>query len=164
MANNHQENPPAADLPGWLRVTKELVTILVAVLAIVAFGVVIAVLFARLDLSDREWTRATYLLNGVEAVAFAAAGFLFGREVNRQRAEKAEEAVDKANSDAQAANKNATEAQQAKTEAETKIRALQSAINAKVTAGAALESEAAGRGAGGSLAELKQFADELLGS
>jgi hypothetical protein len=34
-----------------------------------------------------------YLLNGVEAVAFAGAGWLFGKEVHRGEAERAEEQV-----------------------------------------------------------------------
>jgi len=41
-------------------------------------------------ITDAQWNRYVYLVNGVEAIVFAAAGFLFGREVNRQRAENAE--------------------------------------------------------------------------
>jgi hypothetical protein len=40
--------------------------------------------------AELEWARLQYLFNGVEALAFAAAGFFFGREVNRGRAEAAE--------------------------------------------------------------------------
>jgi|GEM_PF-3428187 len=36
------------------------------------------------------WDRYLYLFSSVEALAFAAAGFFFGREVNRGRAEAAE--------------------------------------------------------------------------
>jgi hypothetical protein len=40
---------------------------------------------------ELEWNRSAYLFAGVEAIAYAAAGFLFGREVHRQRAEQAEQ-------------------------------------------------------------------------
>jgi hypothetical protein len=39
---------------------------------------------------DAVWMRMLYLFTGVESIAFAAAGFVFGREVNRGRAEAAE--------------------------------------------------------------------------
>jgi len=53
---------------------------------------------------ELEWTRAVYLFGAVEALAFAAAGYIWGREVNRQRAEKAEARADKTQGEAQAAN------------------------------------------------------------
>jgi len=40
--------------------------------------------------SELDWARYTYLFTGVEALAFGAAGFFFGREVNRGRAQEAE--------------------------------------------------------------------------
>lgn len=39
---------------------------------------------------EPQWSRLVYLFGSVEALAFAAAGFFFGREVNRARAEAAE--------------------------------------------------------------------------
>jgi hypothetical protein len=40
--------------------------------------------------SEQEWSRAVYVFSGVQAVAFAATGFFFGREVHRGRADTAE--------------------------------------------------------------------------
>ncbi len=59
-------------------------------LILVAFAVLVIGMFQKLTAAENEWTRAIYLYTGVEAIVFAAAGFLFGREVNRQRAESAE--------------------------------------------------------------------------
>lgn len=63
----------------------------------VGIGLLIGYAVFVLALADRvntpkeiEWARLQYLFNGVEALAFAAAGFFFGREVNRGRAEAAE--------------------------------------------------------------------------
>lgn len=79
---------PAGILSGPLR---DLVSVAVACVALTGFGVFVLALLFMLDLKEVNWTRALYLLNGVEAIAFAAAGYLFGREVNRGRAQNAEE-------------------------------------------------------------------------
>jgi hypothetical protein len=83
---------------------------------IVGFGALIVYvaglvfMASMLTAEDLEWARATYLLNGLEALAFAGAGFFFGREVNRQRAEKAEEASDAADAKADQATSEAADA------------------------------------------------------
>ncbi len=41
--------------------------------------------------SDVKWARIAWVFGSVQAVAFAAAGLLFGTTVNRQRAERAEQ-------------------------------------------------------------------------
>lgn len=80
-------------------------------LAFVAALVFLFVLAPRVP--EVLWERYIYLYGAVEAIAFAAAGFLFGREVNRQRAEKAEatahdktEEASRAREGAAAANAN----------------------------------------------------------
>jgi hypothetical protein len=58
---------------------------------------------------ERHWTRATYLFGSVEAIAFAAAGFLFGREVHRQQAAKAEQRAAEAERNTKEASSRAAE-------------------------------------------------------
>jgi len=136
---------------------------LVAVIALVGFAWFIVYLMGRTtSASELEWTRAVYLLSGVEAIAFAAAGFLFGKEVNRQRAENAERRATET-------ARGEVEAREKATEAETKGRSLASAIRAKVEGLAQKRSdlEAFGTGAGGASAradydELKRLAEELF--
>jgi len=96
----------------------------VASVVIVFFLWLIKDMFGLLMLEDVYWARATYIFSGVEAIAFAAAGFLFGREVNRKRAEKAESKADAEAKEAKDAVKHATEAN-------AKGRALVDAIAAK---------------------------------
>jgi hypothetical protein len=48
-----------------------------------------------------SWERWVYVFGAAEAIAFTAIGWIFGREVNRERAEKAEEKVGGAQSEAQ---------------------------------------------------------------
>jgi hypothetical protein len=73
------------------------VRIAFAVVVMTAFGVFAYFLVANADTSNQtEWERWVYVFGGVEAIAFAAVGWLFGREVNRERAEKAEEGANDA--------------------------------------------------------------------
>lgn len=76
-------SPPTPDSPPWkLRLAGG-----VAVVALLVFLLSLVVLAINLDNWDEvTWTRAVFLLQGVEAVAFAAAGWLFGQEVGRQEA------------------------------------------------------------------------------
>jgi hypothetical protein len=69
------------------------VATIVAVIAMIGFAVFVIHMLGNTTVDEKVWTRKAYLLHGVEAIAFAAAGFLFGKEVHRQRAEKAEEAA-----------------------------------------------------------------------
>lgn len=70
--------PPPPD-PPEKPMSRDPVSLLVACLAIGGFGAFVMFLLSNLKLDALQWTRATYLLNGVEAIAFAAAGAAFPR-------------------------------------------------------------------------------------
>jgi hypothetical protein len=111
------------------------VPFVVAIVILIGFAWLIMVLMGKAQgASELEWTRAMYLLNGVEAVAFAAAGFLFGREVHRQQAEKAEERATEATQLADNAKETAAQAETRAMEMKTKAESLKAAIEAKVAA------------------------------
>lgn len=78
-----------------LSVTQGLIPLLVAIVVLWWFGTVLKQMFthANSDITPETWARYTYLFSGLEAIAYAAAGFLFGREVNRQRADRAEQSA-----------------------------------------------------------------------
>ncbi len=67
-----------------------LIPYLIAIGILVGYGFFIYFLIGKADAKEPDWSRLIYLFSGVEAIVFAAAGFLFGREVNRKRAENAE--------------------------------------------------------------------------
>jgi len=73
---------------------RDVATIWTAILCVGGLGIALIWFFNSLGLQQTQWDRAIYLLNGIEAVAFAAAGFLFGSKVNRERAEQAEKRAD----------------------------------------------------------------------
>ena len=77
---------------------KDGAALLVAVVALVALGVGAAYLASpgQMAASELQWARLQYLFGAVQAVAFAGAGWLWGREVHREQADRAESRLDKA--------------------------------------------------------------------
>lgn len=68
-----------------------------AVVVGVAFAVFAIFLVTNADTENSsEWERWVYVFGAVEAIAFAAVGWMFGKEVNRERAEAAEETANEA--------------------------------------------------------------------
>lgn len=84
---------------------KDWVAPIVAVVLLIGLIIFYVVLFLNLNAATEAWQRLTYMSGGMEAIAFAAAGYLFGKEVNRQQAQDA--TADK--KQAQAAAKTATD-------------------------------------------------------
>src|SRR3984957_6425155 len=101
------------------------VTLVAALAVLFAFAFV---LWHMINISasadDKLWTRSTYVFGSVEAIAFAAAGFLFGREVHRAQAVKAEQR-------AASAEKSATEASTTAADALAKGRSIAELARAK---------------------------------
>ena len=120
--------PPTPSTTSWITY----VGLVVAVVALFSFGLLIMYMLSRTsDATELEWQRDVYLLSGVEAVAFAAAGFLFGKEIHRQQAEQATARADKAEEKAADAQQNAQLANRTTIEVRARARALTAAINAK---------------------------------
>jgi hypothetical protein len=59
--------------------------------ALVAFAGLVWFLISQRNADERTWTRLAWVFSSVEAIAFGAAGALFGSSIQRQRAEQAEE-------------------------------------------------------------------------
>jgi hypothetical protein len=74
--------------PAWLGAGR----FAIAVLALAAFAVFVLYLLRHSDVAQARWERYVYLLTGIEAIVFAAVGWLFGREVSRPVVAQAKEA------------------------------------------------------------------------
>ena len=72
---------------------KDYLAPIVAFLFLTAFAIFIIYLLRLTNEHEIQWTRAIYLFNGVETIAFAAAGFFFGSEIQRKRADRAEKQI-----------------------------------------------------------------------
>ena len=75
--------------------------------AVILVGYIVFVVYmasAANDPNDLKWTRLVYIFGSAEAIVFGTVGWIFGREINRERAEKAEERATKASSDASKAD------------------------------------------------------------
>lgn len=62
----------------------------VASAVLIAFGIFVGVLVSEVDAEETRWTRLAWIFASVEAIAFGAAGALFGSSIQRTRAERAE--------------------------------------------------------------------------
>ena len=67
-----------------------------AVIIFIAYMIFIIYLATKASVDDVLWTRLLYLFTGIEAIVFAALGYVFGKDINRVRAENAEKATEKA--------------------------------------------------------------------
>jgi hypothetical protein len=78
---------------------------------LVALGVFVTFLVQNIGMEELRWGRFMYLYNGLEAIVFAAVGWLFGREVHRAQATAAETRAQQAQHRADSAIGTATAAQ-----------------------------------------------------
>ena len=123
----NQRDPTAA---GGAR---DILVLAVAVAVLVLFGLLSVYLLLERDMPEPEWTRAVFVVAGIEALAYAAAGFLFGREVHRQWAERAESRAARAEARAVEAETRTLEAEKRGAEAAACGRSLAAAVHAKAS-------------------------------
>jgi hypothetical protein len=97
---------------------------ILSLLALLGYGIFTVYLLGQTSMTDVVWTRTAYVFNGVETIAFAAAGFLFGSEVHRKQAENAEQRAD-------VAGKQVTDAVRQAADVGAKGSSLAAAIRAK---------------------------------
>jgi hypothetical protein len=98
----------------------------VAVALLIVFGVIVVYMLIAADSEAQTWERRVYIFSGVEAIVFTAVGWIFGREVHRQTAVKAEEDAKEAKAEVKEKNQ---EVKELAAEAE-KGRALKAAVEA----------------------------------
>jgi Na+-transporting methylmalonyl-CoA/oxaloacetate decarboxylase gamma subunit len=91
-----------------VKVDMNTVRAVITIVLLAAFSAFVVYMLGQLDLAENEWQRLVWVFSGFEAIVFAAVGWFFGREVNRERAEKAEAEADAAQKDAK---ENALEAE-----------------------------------------------------
>ncbi len=67
--------------------------VVVAILVLAAFAGFVVFLVGQVGEDETEWARLAWVFASVEAIAFGAAGALFGSSIQRERAEKAEDSA-----------------------------------------------------------------------
>ncbi|MFC2171883.1 hypothetical protein ACFLU6_04545 [Acidobacteriota bacterium] len=93
MAKKGQTPAAAGD---GSRLTKcSWLTVIIAIIVLIAYFVFIGFLISDRNADDKVWSRMAWLFTSVEALAFGAAGVLFGSSIQRKRAEKAETSAEK---------------------------------------------------------------------
>ena len=97
---------------------------------LILFGYVYFIIFMvnKTDLGEGkelQWSRLVFLFSGVEAIVFAAVGFVFGREVHRSKADAADTRAENAEQKNQEAQKKASEM-------EGKVKVIASIAKSKI--------------------------------
>src|SRR5262249_51908680 len=100
-----------------------------ALVVLVAWLLFLGFLARHTGATDTEWARLIAILGSLEAVAFGAAGALFGVTIQRQRVQDAKERADKADERTTEAFKKAD----ANAAAAARGQALASAIKSRAT-------------------------------
>ncbi len=157
--------PPAKQTAPKPERWREITSLVFAGIILIGFTILIVFMWQLTgdSIKETQWSRAVFLFAAVEAITFTAIGFVFGREVNRERAANAE-------ATAKDAQQQAQDASQEGADAKAKAKALKDAIKAKAgkqaSASGGRVPEMAGGGLGGDpsqdLAELAAFADALI--
>ncbi len=106
----------------------KLLSFIAAFLALIGFAIFMSFLLTKTTLPDWQWLRLLDLFGSVEAIVFAAAGFLFGREVNRQRANSAEKTAEQKEKEAALAKEKEAAAKKKAENEEKKALQLKTAI------------------------------------
>lgn len=110
---------------------KDWVAVILGAALVILYLVFLFLIRKQTGAEELAWTRSVYLLSGLEAIAFAAAGYFFGSEVNRKAADSAKEDAETAKADAKTAIEGQTNAEKKFVEARTQGLALKQAILAK---------------------------------
>lgn len=118
---------------------KDKAAVVVAVVVTMLYVIFVVVLWEQVDDAEAAWNRRLLLFGGLEAIVFAAIGWLFGKEVHRAEAEKS--------------TQNAKEAGEARGKGE----ALADAIRSTTTSGDGDELAVAQSGT-----SLRDLADRLF--
>ncbi|MGH9631269.1 MAG: hypothetical protein ACRD7E_23435 [Bryobacteraceae bacterium] len=130
---------------------------LIAALVIVAAWLaMLSWLAFRTAATEVEWARLFSILSSLEAVAFAAAGALFGTAIQRQRVQEARERAEKAEERAAGAEKSATSNAQAAVNGRALATAVKARAGARGRAAEGAERVSAGGGAKDDLAALAE--------
>jgi hypothetical protein len=94
MASRQPSGPDQpASSAGTAKVPMSGIALVTALVVLTAFTGFVWYMITQRDTGDVSWSRLAWLFSSVEAIAFGAAGALFGSSVQRQRAEKAEAAA-----------------------------------------------------------------------
>jgi uncharacterized membrane protein YbhN (UPF0104 family) len=89
---------------------KKVAALVLAIVLVVVYLVLVGFAWGKTGEEAESWARRIVLLGGIEALAFAAAGWLWGKEVSRQTIEQANARANEANDGRSEAEAQATTA------------------------------------------------------
>lgn len=150
-----------ASEPKW----RDSLAAVVAVCALLAFLALVLLMFLQRGSSETTWSRLVYLLTGLEAVSFAGAGWIFGKEVHKAEVQRAEQEVQTQRqlaSESEDKARNASEVAHAEKVRGVRLAQAVETANAQPTTRPSEEREIAARGTpDGALESVAALARQL---
>ena len=134
---------------------KRWAALIFAAVVLLLYLVLVLLAFDKTGEASEQWARRLVLLGGIEALAFGAAGWLFGKEVSRQTIEQADARAEEAKASASAAAVERTAATEQAARARSDAVAAAQALKALAPAPQ--------RDAPGGGPNPRQLADAILG-
>lgn len=110
---------------------KDIVATIVAIVALTALGIGAWIASYYVQVAETEWLRRMHLLGIAEAIGFAGAGWLWGREVHRAQAEHATGELKTERDRTEKANSKAISEADKAAKAKANFDALKAAIDTK---------------------------------
>ncbi len=96
-----------------------LASVAAALVVLIAYLAGVIWLITQQGDGDTAWTRSVYIVSGLQTLAFAAAGWFWGTQVNRGAAEVAQRQADQTRGDLQQARNDVAQQTQLRAEAES---------------------------------------------
>jgi hypothetical protein len=122
MAKDNPPNATSQDGTSWMSLFWAAIVVM---LIYAGFAVVTFIRAGDGTLTDSVWSHTLWVVQGVEAVAFTAVGWLFGREVRRGEADAAKKQADAATENAGHAKENARSSEEKAEQARNAEKAWQ---------------------------------------
>ena len=110
----------------------------------------IFILFNNVDAKEPKWSRYIFLFTGIEALVFAAVGYVFGRDISRKKEEIADQTTEDAKKEVEESKREKESIEKQLNQEKEQLIALREAVIAEHTG------EDLGRGLG-SFAPLKKM-------
>ncbi len=99
-----------------------------AVAILIFYLAFIAYLIFKIDIDETHWGRFLFLFSGIEAIVFAAVGYVFGRDVSRKAEANAEKNANEAKKEKDEAQKEKEKAKKKTQTAKEDLIRLQEAV------------------------------------
>lgn len=118
--NATAETPRISKLDIW----KFIINYGIVVAVLIGYGFFVKYLLTCVEVDEPYWSRMILLFSSIEAIAFGALGYVFGKEITKKIAKTAEEGKNEAQEDSKKAKKKQEKAEEKVKEKDEKLKSI----------------------------------------